>query len=74
MCNDNIQKRFVNNLSTLMEVNGKNQTDLMHDLNISSATISSWCTGSKFPRPDKIEMLAAYFNVDIIDFFKPSKF
>ena len=61
---DELQKQiFAKNLKRLMDISGKNQMDLMNDLNLSSSTGSSWCTGQKFPRMGKIQMLADYFNV-----------
>lgn len=61
---DELQKQiFAKNLRRLMDINGKNQMDLMNDLDLSSSTVSSWCTGQKFPRMGKIQMLADYFNV-----------
>ena len=61
---DELQKQiFANNLKKLMELSGKNQMDLMNDLDLSSSTVSSLCTGQKFPRMGKIQMLADYFGV-----------
>ena len=61
---DELQKQiFAKNLKRLMDISGKNQMDLMNDLDLSSSTVSSWCTGQKFPRMGKIQMLADYFNV-----------
>ncbi|MCE4957683.1 transcriptional regulator [Macrococcus caseolyticus] len=36
---------------------------MAHDLNISESTVSSWLSGTKYPRRDKIELMADYFNV-----------
>ncbi|RHP85349.1 XRE family transcriptional regulator [Roseburia sp. AM59-24XD] len=46
-----------------MVASGKNQMDLMRDLGLSSSTVSNWCTGSKLPRMDKVQMLADYFHI-----------
>ena len=46
-----------------MTSQGKNQMDLMHDLGLSSSTVSNWCTGAKLPRMDKIQLLADYFHI-----------
>lgn len=61
--NDKYRKIFASNLNYYMQINGKNQTDLMKDLGLKSATISSWCNGLKLPRMDKIEELAEYFGI-----------
>ena len=61
---DELQKQiFAKNLKKLMDLSGKNQMDLMNDLDLSSSTVSSWCTGQKLPRMGKIQMLADYFGV-----------
>ena len=58
---------FAKNLKYYMAENGKNQTDLMRDLGLSSSTVSNWCTGQKLPRMDKVRMLADYFHVSRAD-------
>ncbi len=58
---------FVQKLTYYMSLNGKNQMDLMNDLALSSSTVSSWCTGKKLPRMDKIQMLADYFHIEKSD-------
>ena len=55
---------FAKNLRRLLEINNKNQNDLIRDLGLSSSTTSSWCTGQKLPRMNKIQMLADYFGVE----------
>ena len=46
-----------------MNLNNKNQMDLINDLSLSSSTVSNWCTGLKLPRMDKVQMLADYFGI-----------
>ena len=58
---------FASKLRYYMNLNGKNQMDLMRDLNLSSSTVSSWCTGQKLPRMGKIQMLADYFGINKSD-------
>lgn len=58
---------FTSKLKYYMQLHGKNQMDLMHDLNLSSSTVSSWCTGQKLPRMGKIQMLADYFGINKSD-------
>lgn len=54
---------FAKNLSGLLEANHISQRDIAKILSVSSSTVSSWCTGQKIPRMDKIERLASYFGV-----------
>lgn len=42
---------------------GINQTDLAKDLNLPEMTVSNWFNAKTYPRPDKIQMLADYFNI-----------
>lgn len=55
------------NISYYMKINNKIQKDLMDDLDLNSATISSWVNGRRLPRMDKLEMLANYFGIQISD-------
>ena len=63
MADDEYKKIFAKNLKHYMVVSGKNQMDLMRDLGLSSSTVSNWCTGSKLPLMDKVQMLADYFHI-----------
>lgn len=58
---------FTKKLKHYMDINSKNQMDLMNDLKLSSSTVSSWCTGAKMPRMGKIQMLADYFGINKSD-------
>ena len=58
---------FSKNLRRFMNLNNKNQKDLMDDLGLGSSTVSSWCTGLKLPRMNKIQMLADYFGIEKSD-------
>ena len=63
MAENEYKKIFSKNLKHYMTSQGKNQMDLMHDLGLSSSTVSNWCTGAKLPRMDKIQLLADYFHI-----------
>ncbi|TER96786.1 helix-turn-helix domain-containing protein [Staphylococcus epidermidis] len=51
------------NLKNLLERKGKTQTDMAKDLDLKESTVSSWVNAVKYPRRDKIELLADYFGV-----------
>lgn len=70
MTGENHKNVFSANLIYYMNLNEKKQIDLMKDLHLSSSTISNWCTGLKFPRMDKIQMLADYFHIKCSDFIE----
>lgn len=54
---------FARNLTYFMNLNSKTQSDLSKDLQLSKATVSSWCNATRVPRMDKIDMLCEYFNI-----------
>ena len=54
---------FASNLQKYMDMNNKSRRDLSEALGISYYTVTDWVKGKKFPRMDKVEMLADYFGV-----------
>ena len=68
---DDLQKKiFARNLTYFLNLNNKKQIDLSNELGIGLSTINSWCTGSKMPRMDKVQLLADYFGIgksDLLD-------
>lgn len=51
------------NLRYLMQRVGKSRNQVCDDLNIKYTTFNDWYNGNKYPRIDKIELLANYFGV-----------
>jgi transcriptional regulator with XRE-family HTH domain len=60
MTNKNI---FAANLKRQMTLKGKSRKEVCKDLDISYYTLTDWVNGKKFPRIDKVEMLANYFGI-----------
>ena len=61
---------FSENLQRLMDERGKTRNDLSYETGIKYPTICEWLNKRKYPRIDKIQLLADYFNVgktDLID-------
>lgn len=58
---------FSKNLKMYMDLNGKTRCDISKALNISYYTVSDWVNGKKYPRMDKVEMLARYFGISKSD-------
>lgn len=54
---------FATNLKRFMALKEKSRKDLANDLGISYYTVTDWVKGKKYPRMDKVEMLANYFGV-----------
>ena len=67
---------FSRNLRYQMEINNKSRQEVATALGISYFTITSWVNGTKYPRMDKVEMLANYFGVlksDLIEEKSPEQ-
>ena len=58
---------FASNLQKYMDLNGKSRRDVCDALGLSYYTFTDWIKGRKYPRMDKIEMLANYFGVQKSD-------
>ena len=54
---------FAKNLRYYMESRGKNQKELAEIVGVSAPTMNDWLKGKKYPRIDKIEILANYFGI-----------
>lgn len=58
---------FVKNFKQQMNLRKKTQSDISRDLNLPFTTISNWYHGVRYPRPDKMQMLADYFGIRMED-------
>ncbi len=54
---------FAKNLRYYRERSDKSQKELSDLLNVSTSTFNNWETAKRYPRIDKIEMLADYFGI-----------
>lgn len=54
---------FAEQLNYYMKLKGINQSDIVSHFKLTASTVSDWCNGKKYPRVDKIQMLADYFGV-----------
>lgn len=54
---------FANNLKKYMERSGKTQKDMADIVGVSTATFSDYINAKKYPRIDKIDILADYFGI-----------
>ena len=67
---------FANNLKNHMISNRKDRKDVANDLGIAYSTLTDWINGKKFPRIEKVEILADYFGIsksDLIEDFEEVK-
>lgn len=58
---------FAKNLKRYMELSGKTQKELAEITGVSAPTFNEWVNAKKFPRIDKIQTLADYFNIQKSD-------
>ena len=54
---------FVHNLGYLMQEKNVSQADICEKLGVSSATVSDWVNGKKYPRIDAMQRLADLLGV-----------
>lgn len=54
---------FAKNLKQQLLLNNKTQADLVNDLNLTSSTVSDWANAKKYPRMDKVQMIADYLHI-----------
>ena len=59
----NDKEIFASNLQYYMDLNGKTRKDVSTALGISYYTLTDWVKGKKYPRMDKVQMLADYFGI-----------
>lgn len=54
---------FSKNLKYYMTINNKDRNDVCRDLDIPYTTFAEWYNGNIYPRIDKIQILANYFDI-----------
>lgn len=58
---------FAKNLNYYIERSGKSQKDLAEMVGVAASTFNDWVKAKKYPRIDKIEILANYFGIQKSD-------
>lgn len=61
------QEIFAQNLKRKMEEQGKTHIDLVRDLGIPSPTVTTWTSGMRMPKLDKMQQLADYFHTTVFE-------
>lgn len=61
----NAREIFTENLKHYMNTKQKSQSDISKALDIPLSTVSSWYNGASYPRVDKMQALADYFNISM---------
>ena len=63
MSNIGNKQTMAENLSYYVERSGRTQKDLAAEVGVAYSTFNDWINGKKYPRIDKIEMLADLFGI-----------
>lgn len=63
MSNIGNKEIFAKNLTFYMNRHGKSQKEIAEIVGVSPSTFNDWMKGKKYPRIDKIEVLASYFGI-----------
>lgn len=67
MSNIGNKEIMARNLKFYIARSGKSQKDLAEMVGVASSTFNDWVKGKKYPRIDKIEILANYFRIQKSD-------
>ena len=54
---------FAKNLAHYLEKSGRDQKEVAEVVGVAPSTFNEWMKAKKYPRIDKIEMLANYFGI-----------
>lgn len=54
---------FSKNLNRYLELSNKTRNEVCEALDLKYSTFTDWLNGNRYPRIDKIELLANYFNI-----------
>ena len=60
-------KIFAKNLNYYIERSGRTQKEIAEAVGVTPAACNWWVKGQKYPRMDKVEMLANYFGCTLSD-------
>lgn len=63
MSNIGNKETFSKNLAFYVSICGKEQKEIAEDIGVATSTFNDWVKGKKYPRIDKIELLANYFKI-----------
>ena len=71
MTEDEMKKYFSSNIEYFIRMNGQQQRDVAEALGVAATTFNTWCVGKILPSLPKLQMIAAYFGVQVEDLIQP---
>ncbi|MGN0553702.1 MAG: helix-turn-helix domain-containing protein [Oscillospiraceae bacterium] len=63
MSNIGNKRIMANNLNFYLDRSGKSQKEMAEIVGVAASTFSDWVKAKKYPRIDKIELMANYFGI-----------
>lgn len=63
MSNIGNKEIFAKNLSYYVDQSGRDQKEIAEQVGVAPSTFNEWVKAKKYPRIDKIELLANYFGI-----------
>lgn len=73
MSNIGNREVFAKNLSYYINISGRDQKEIAKVVGVAPSTFNEWVKGKKYPRIDKIEILANYFGILKSDLIEENK-
>ena len=73
MSNIGNKETFAKNLVYYLNISGREQKEVANEIGVATSTFNDWTKGKKYPRIDKIEMLANYFRIKKSDLIEDKK-
>ncbi len=73
MSNIGNKEIFARNLAYYLEKSGKDQKEMAEIVGVAPSTFNEWMKAKKYPRIDKIQMLADYFGVQMSDLIEEGR-
>lgn len=64
---------FARNLAFYLEKSGRDQKEVAEIVGVAPSTFNEWMKAKKYPRIDKIEILANYFGIQKSDLIEDKK-
>ena len=74
MSNIGNKKTMAENLSYYVDMSGRTQKELSQIFGVAYSTFNDWINAKKYPRIDKIEIMANYFGIKKSDLIEDKKF
>lgn len=67
------KKVMANNILRYMKENGKSRQEVCTAIDVPYSTFTEWVNAKKYPRIDKIELMANYFGCEKSDLIEEKK-